>query len=304
MKTKFTLLTLLMLFVTSINFAQSSATASGIAIQGIARDNNNTARINTTVVLIFELYFTNKITGAVDKIGAPQTKTLQTDNFGVFSTVLDPGAAANSIIANNQVSLKITEGTTTLSDEKLNHVPYAIAANNGVPTGSIMPFVGTTAPTGWVLCNGQSLAGVTGSEDLKALVGNNAPDLRGMFLRGAGTNTVSGYETNVGPTLNTRQQDDNLSHTHTAGTLVNSIGGSHQHPIEYSAQHANEPSGTTNYTHPVPPIWWKIPNLDYGSNNLNTKPEGNHTHTITGSTASQGTESRPVNYGVNYIIKL
>ena len=303
MKTKFTLLTLLMLFVTSINFAQTSATASGIAIQGIARDNNNTARINTTVPLTFRMYFINQSNAEV-LIGTETTVNLPTDNFGVFSHVIEPGAANNAIIANNQTYLRIKEGGTTLSDEKLKHVPYAIAANNGVPTGSIMPFVGTTAPTGWVLCNGQSLAGVTGSENLIVLIGNNAPDLRGMFLRGAGTNTVSGYETNVGPTLNTRQQDDNLSHTHTAGTLVNSIGGSHQHPIEYSAQHANEPSGTTNYTHPVPPIWWKIPNLDYGSNNLNTKPEGNHTHTITGSTASQGTESRPVNYGVNYIIKL
>ena len=303
MKTKFTLLTLLMLFVTSINFAQSSATASGIAIQGIARDNNNTARINTTVVLIFELYFTNKITGAVDKIGAPQTKTLQTDNFGVFSTVLDPGAAANSIIANNQVSLKITEGTTTLSDEKLKHVPYAIAANNGVPTGSIMPFVGTTAPTGWVLCNGQSLAGVTGSENLIVLIGNNAPDLRGMFLRGAGTNTVSGYETNVGPTLNTRQQDDNLSHAHTSGTLVNSNGGSHTHGVPHTYDHDNDSPHqvrvTAAYSKPFPSA-----GTYYDENRMPTSDAGNHTHTITGSTGLQGTESRPVNFGVNYIIKL
>lgn len=300
MKTKFTLLTLLLLFVTSINFAQTSvhtsANASGIAIQGIARDNNNTARINTTVSLTFEMYYIDHINGTRVIIGGAQTQNLQTDNFGVFSHVIEPGAANNAFIANNQVSLRITEGTTPLSDEKLKHVPYAIAANNGVPTGSIMPFVGTTAPAGWVLCNGQSLAGVTGSRDLIALVGNNAPDLRGMFLRGAGTNTVSGYETNVGPTLNTRQQDDNLSHTH-ANTFAINNGGAHEHNyydiyVEYSAPSSfvdssgNDAAGNRNQTRP-------------------TTGGGAHSHTISGGiTADGGTESRPVNYGVNYIIKL
>jgi len=302
MKTKFTLLTLLMLFVTSINFAQTSATASGIAIQGIARDNNNTARINTTVPLTFRMYFINQSNAEV-LIGTETTVNLPTDNFGVFSHVIEPGAANNAIIANNQVFLKISEGATVISDEKLKHVPYAIAANNGVPTGSIMPFVGTTAPTGWVLCNGQSLAGVTGSENLIVLIGNNAPDLRGMFLRGAGTNTVSGYETNVGPTLNTRQQDDNLSHTHTAGTLVNSNGGSHTHGVPHTYDHDNDSPQqvrvTAAYSKPFPSA-----GTYYYDNTMPTSAGGDHTHTISGTTASQGSESRPVNYGVNYIIKL
>lgn len=302
MKTKFTLLTLLMLFVTSINFAQTSvqtsANASGIAIQGIARDDNNTARINTNISLIFDMYYIKKSDNSNVTIGSPITKNLQTDNFGVFSTVFDPGAAANSIIANNQVSLKISEGNTVISDEKLNHVPYAIAANNGVPTGCIMPFVGTTVPTGWVLCDGQSLAGVTGASDLIALIGNNAPDLKGMFLRGTGTNSAVGFNTidNAGPALNTKQQDENLSHDHPDSFAIPD-GGGHGHAYKEYTYAGNPNNSGKNVAS----------GSSYGSfeSIRYTEPGGVHSHTIDGVVLPRGgTESRPVNYGVNYIIKL
>jgi hypothetical protein len=51
--------------------------------------------------------------------------------------------------------LKIEEGTTIISDEPLNHVPYAIVASMSYPNCPIM-FIGT-APEGWALCNGSPL---------------------------------------------------------------------------------------------------------------------------------------------------
>ena len=177
-----------MLFFSVFSNAQSSAEAAGIAVQGIARNADNSAITNSTVSLTFELYYLN--TSNVSQEIYTQTTSLTTDAFGVFSYVIDPGSANNAIIANNQAYLRISEGSTIISDELLKHVPYAIAANNGVPTGSIMPFIGATAPEGWALCNGQNLTSVAGSTNLITLLGSNsAPNLQGMFLRGTGTSS-------------------------------------------------------------------------------------------------------------------
>lgn len=69
------------------------------------------------------------------------------------------------------------------------------------PIGSILPYGGTTAPSGWMICNGASLLR-TDYAELFAVIGTafgsadsthfNIPDLRGEFLRGAGTNSHSG----------------------------------------------------------------------------------------------------------------
>lgn len=67
------------------------------------------------------------------------------------------------------------------------------------PVGVINAFGGTTAPDGWLLCQGQAISR-TDYADLFAVIGTafgsgdgsttfNLPDLRGEFLRGAGTNS-------------------------------------------------------------------------------------------------------------------
>lgn len=63
-----------------------------------------------------------------------------------------------------------------------------------VPEGSVIAYGGTTAPTGWLLCNGQTVSRSTYSA-LYAVIGTNfgsgdgsttfhLPDFRGRFLRG------------------------------------------------------------------------------------------------------------------------
>ncbi len=67
------------------------------------------------------------------------------------------------------------------------------------PVGSIQAYGGTTAPWGWLLCQGQAISRATYAE-LFNVIGTsfgsgdgsttfNVPDLRGEFLRGAGTNS-------------------------------------------------------------------------------------------------------------------
>jgi hypothetical protein len=52
------------------------------------------------------------------------------------------------------------------------------------PTGSIIMFGSATPPAGWLVCNGQA---TTAGSALRALVGNNVPDLRNRFIIGAGS---------------------------------------------------------------------------------------------------------------------
>ncbi|MCF8275018.1 MAG: tail fiber protein [Flavobacteriaceae bacterium] len=295
MKTKQFCLILLFVCLSIAAFAQAQFTSAGIAVQGIVRDENNTAIQNRTIDLTFTFYYTtNSVETAV---GTPITKSVVTDGFGVFSSIIDPGTGNNLQFSNNPVSLRITKGSFIISESLLQNVPYAIAANNGVPTGFIMPFAGSVAPNGWALCNGAALP--ANATELKALLAsNNAPDLRGFFLRGAGTNTVAGYTTNVGPNLNQRQQDDNLSHNHSIN---------HGHGIT-DPGHAHSFGKTDSFPGIYLPGSDGYPLEGAGTPEqnftMNPSPTGVVVNNFVGSSEALGTESRPVNYGVNYIIKL
>jgi microcystin-dependent protein len=283
MRTK--LLSILILLTVAISYAQTTASAAGIAIQGIARNENNTAKVNETLTFTFRIYYGSNVQIYED------TKTVTTDAFGVFSIVLEPGETNNIVIANTQAFLKISEGETIISDEKLKQVPYAIAASNGVPTGSIMPYIGDTAPVGWALCNGKPLPSDASATALKALIGNNAPDLQGMFLRGTGTSPVNSQ---AGPALKATQGDDFKSHTHSMST-----DGNHTHSIERSS--GVQDSYDYNDVHSTENLASTTDRKFNPKRYFNVSTSGDHTHT---NSPSGGSETRPVNYGVNYIIKL
>jgi len=273
-------------------FPQMVAKEAGIGIQGIARDANFNARSNQDITLRFSLYYLNENNSEI-QVFNPVSENLRTDAFGVFSYVLVVEPQYHPIIAYYEIFLKIEEGTTVISEEKLKQVPYAISAGNGVPTGSIMPFAGATAPPGWVLCHGQDISNVAGSASLRNLLGKaTVPDLRGMFLRGTGTNPEYQKE---GPELLASQEDMIATHNHSAGELE-ATGGEHQHNIRSDG--TGDASGiyrTVVYAR------------TFGGNMTNffTQMDGAHTHQIDGNTADTGgEETRPINVGVNYIIKL
>jgi microcystin-dependent protein len=290
MKSKLLFLSVLMLLAVFGSFAQ--ITTTGMAIQGIARDaTTNNAITNSTISLKFTVYYGATPVNAIPSV----TPTVTTDAFGVFSYTLDVSEIENKIIYDKQLFLKIEQTSPSngvISDEKLNFVPYAVSASNGVPTGSIMPFVGTTAPRGWWLCDGSTLP--SKATELITLIGSNAPDLRGMFLSGAG-----GSLTHVGPALKAVQEDLLGSHLHEKGTIATTSAGDHTHTTRFYNDDFNGVGGAKIYT--------GLENDGDGINNTDrsTTSNGAHTHTISGSTAlTGGTETRPVNYGVNYIIKL
>jgi len=137
------------------------------------------------------------------------------------------------------------------------------------PTGSIGAYLGSSDPDGWIICNG--------------IVRTNGADGRynGLLLLNIGSGTTSNYTppnlqamflrgtgTNgsySGPALNAQQTDDIISHSH---TIINTF-------VLFS-------TGKTGGSADV--VSW------------------NATPSTTSSTGSA--ETRPVNIGVNWIIKL
>lgn len=294
MKKMYTILSIFvgLLLTTTVN-AQTNVTSSGISIQGIARDENNGALANFDQLnLNFIIYYLGS--GNSEQLILTTPATVKTDNFGVFSYVLVIDQLIYNQISTQSAYLKVTQGSVVFSNEKLQAVPYAIHAQNGVPTGSIMPFIGTVAPKGWLLCNGSTFVDNTYTANLKALLGSNTtPNLSGMFLRGTGT-ASNGKK---GPDLKAVQPEDIGTHLHGVNISTTS-NGSHTHTMTFLNDDYNGGSSGNS-------------GLENDSSDpsrahtLTTEAAGSHTHTVSGNTANNsGLETRPINYGVNYIIKI
>jgi microcystin-dependent protein len=99
--------------------------------------------------------------------------------------------------------------------------------SGGAPTGALMPYAGTTAPSGWLMCDGQAVSRTTYATLFTVIstaygVGDgsttfNVPDLRGRFA--LGKDNMGGTSAN----RVTASQADNLgqgsgAETHTLST--------------------------------------------------------------------------------------
>jgi microcystin-dependent protein len=106
-----------------------------------------------------------------------------------------------------------------------------------VPTGAVLPFAGSTAPDGFLLCDGSAVSRSTYSALYTAIgvahgYGDNSttfnlPDYRGRFLRGrdggtavdpnAATRTAMNTGGATGDAVGSIQADDYKSHAHNIG---------------------------------------------------------------------------------------
>lgn len=308
MKNSFLILFFLAAFfsVKNVN-AQASVTSTGISIQGIARDENNSALANIDQLgLTFKIYYLDASNAEVQI--SSTTANVRTDNFGVFSYVLTIDNSQFIMISNTPAYLKVTQGSVVFSNEKLQAVPYAIHAQNGVPTGTIMAYIGTTAPTGWLLCDGGSFADNAYYAQLKTLLGGlNTPNLNARYLRGTGA--VTGKEAIA---LRGTQDDTFKPHNHSVGSLATVTNGDHSHAndgfdklartddrywVNSSVVHTGVATATSSPANRTN-VW--------ESRSMTTT--GAHTHTISGNTADSGNasvnETRVYSYGVTWIIKI
>jgi hypothetical protein len=290
--------------------AQANVQATGISIQGIARDENNSAVANVDALgLAFKIYYLDVSNNEVTILN--QTGNVKTDNFGVFSYVMNIDNSIFTAISNTPAYLKVTQGSVVFSNEKLQAVPYAIHAQNGVPSGTIMAYVGTTPPVGWLLCDGSSFPDNVYYAQLKALLGGlNTPNLSARYLRGTGVQEGRG-----GIALKGTQYDELRQHAH-AVNIATTTNGNHEHNAGNGFNKLSRADnrywvlwGSTSSATPSNPE-----NAPQGRtnayDNANLPFAGDHTHQVTGNTASAGSndgtygDTRPYSYGVNWIIKI
>lgn len=154
-----------------------------------------------------------------------------------------------------------------------------------VPSGIISMWSGSiaTIPTGWAICDGTS----------------GTPDLRGRFLVGAGGTYAVGATGGADTVALTEAQLP--VHSHAAGALGTGGAGGHSHGTGVGGGFIIGNAGANN-------------GFDGGgayfptTSVANTAAVGDHTHTITGNTATAGTggshENRPPYYALAYIMKL
>ncbi len=164
--------------------------------------------------------------------------------------------------------------------------------NSSASAGDVKPWLGTSAPAGWLKCNGAAV-----SRSLYAALYNvigttygagdgsttfNLPDFRGEFIRGLD----DGRGVDASRALGSAQAESFASHNHT-GTSDTHAGHSHGSPI-------NNGSGGTGglgaYTTGAAAYF------------ASTNTAGAHSHALTINNTG-GTETRPRNQAALYVIK-
>jgi microcystin-dependent protein len=119
-----------------------------------------------------------------------------------------------SAIADGSVSTsKIVDGAVTAGK---------LAAGAAIPAGAVMPFAMNSAPSGWLAADGTAVSRSTYAALFTAIgttygAGDGSttfalPDLRGIFVRGSGSQTIDG--TAYSGTLGLRQGQQLQSHKH------------------------------------------------------------------------------------------
>lgn len=163
------------------------------------------------------------------------------------------GALASGSISSSGAFAAGVIGTTAISANAVTK--EKISVDQQIPAGVIMPYVGATAPTGWLLCDGSSYAKTTHPDLWTALNGQgygststnfNVPDLRDRIPRGAAT-TGATLGVTAGADNVTLSTDQIPAHTHNVGTIAVAAHPTHTHPISLST--ANAEIG--NHTHSI-----------------------------------------------------
>lgn len=129
-----------------------------------------------------------------------------------------------------------------ISATELNRIEDGIEA--AAPTGGLMMFVGSSAPTGWLLCDGSAVSRTTYA-DLFAVIGTtygagdgsttfNVPDLRQRFPLGKAASGTGDALGDTGGEIDATMDLDHvhdIGHSHGNGSLGTSAAGSHSHTV-------------------------------------------------------------------------
>ena len=205
--------------------------------------------------------------------------------------LLDVGTSANNLVQlDGSARLPAVDGS------------QLTGLDTGVPVGAVIGVPYSTPDSGWLECDGSEISRTTYAT-LYAKIGDaygagdesttfNLPDYRGEFLRG--WDNERGID--VGRSIGSTQSGALSSHSHSAGTLATAASGSHSHTLRYGNNNGGTNGGGTTFD--------KATDFD-GAQSGAIDTVGNHTHTITGTTAASGSdETRPRNISLMYQIKV
>jgi microcystin-dependent protein len=171
--------------------------------------------------------------------------TINIAGIGVKDIKLEDGSTdigAGFILSTQDISLRFDEA---------NDCFVPVINNNGIPAGLVMAFASSTAPNGYLECNGSAISRATYSV-LFSIIGTtygagdgsttfNIPDLRAEFIRG--WDNSRGIDT--GRVFGSAQSDELKSHSHafritemggdsTLGSRVDQSGGGAVTSIDFA----------------------------------------------------------------------
>lgn len=166
-----------------------------------------------------------------------------------------------------------TNGQTLVFNSATSQWEPQALAGMDVPAGTIIPFVGATCPSGYLLADGSTFSSASYPALATVLGSTTLPKLQGLFLRGAGSQVINGvtYSTTLGQT----QADMFQGHEH---EMRDGWAGA-------GTQIAFEIRANSSATYR---------DVDVMHNPISDGVNGNPRF---------GSETRPANYGVNYCIK-
>ena len=129
--------------------------------------------------------------------------------------------------------------------------------NGSVPVGSVYHFATSTTPTGFLFCNGNTVPNGAGTVQgvtadfsaLYAILGTTygaagtLPDLEGVFIRGTGSQTISGitYSGTLGP----KQGDAMQGHIHDVDPSASTVAGGNFFSASCTGTNPNRSLSTT-----------------------------------------------------------
>lgn len=160
---------------------------------------------NTTDTLTNKT-LTTPVIGQIKPDGT-HTLTLPVVTDNLLSRTSTDTITNKTIVAANNTITTVAAGQITANELNavISQINTLLTANQVAPTGTVVAYKGSSAPTGWLMCNGAAVSRTTYSS-LFALLGTsegagdgsttfNTPDLRGYFIRGKmdiGSNSGSG----------------------------------------------------------------------------------------------------------------
>ena len=185
--------------------------------------------------------------------------------------------APTSVSANVTFSLPAADGSSgdVIQTDGSGNLSFTTISTETIPAGSVMPYAGSTAPSGWLLSYGQEISRSTYATLFAAIgttygIGDgattfNVPDLRGRLVAGqddmGGTSAdrLTGQSGGVdGDTLGASGGDETHtlttaqipSHTHGAGSYVitNASGGTGTGTAGSTGTGSKSVSGTSGAT--------------------------------------------------------